>query len=405
MQKTLYIDTFAGASGDMILGALVDLGVPLKVLKEAVRSLPIQGWKLSTRRVDTQGVLARRVYVNAPEKGPHRGWKEISRILKAGNLSKPVRERALRIFRRILEAEAEVHGRPFEKVHLHEAGALDAIIDITGACAGLAWLAPDRIVVSPLVTGSGTVRCRHGLYPVPAPATAKLIRGVPASSGGLDGERLTPTGAAILTDVADAWGTLPPMTVVKTGCGAGTRNFPDIPNVLRMFWGEAEEAAAAVPQVAVLECCVDDLPPQVLAYTAGRLLEAGALDAWTTPIVMKKGRSGHLLTVLARPDAVERIGDILLRETGSLGLRYRLESRIELDRTFATVRTRFGRIRIKSGSRQNRQGRSWPEYEDCVAAAGKHGVPLRTIQEEALAVSRETRKARKTGKTRTKKKE
>jgi uncharacterized protein (TIGR00299 family) protein len=386
MARTLYIDAFAGASGDMILGALVDLGVPLKVIKAAVASLPITGWKLSTRREDKQGISARRVHVNVPEDGPCRGWKEISRILNAGELPAPVLRMALAVFRRILEAEAEIHGRPFDKVHLHEAGALDALIDITGACVGLAWLDPGKIVVSPLVTGSGTVRCQHGLYPVPAPATAKLIQGVPASSGGLDGERLTPTGAAILTTIAEEWGTMPAMVVDRTGYGAGTRNFPDMPNVLRMFLGDDVKETSTAPQIAVLECTLDDLPPQVLAYAAERLLEAGALDVWTTPVVMKKGRSGHTLTVLNRPGQLETMSDILIQETGTLGIRYRYENRIELERTFTKVKTSYGTIRIKAGTYKEQPIRSWPEYEDCAKAARKHDVAVRVVQDEALTI-------------------
>jgi uncharacterized protein (TIGR00299 family) protein len=395
MVRTLYIDAFAGASGDMILGALVDLGVPLKVIREAVSSLPITDWKLSTRREDKQGISARRVHVNVPEDGPCRGWKEISRILKAGDLAAPVLRQALAVFRRILEAEAEIHGRPFDKVHLHEAGALDALIDVTGACVGLAWLDPEKIVVSPLVTGSGTVRCQHGLYPVPAPATAKIIEGVPASSGGLDGERLTPTGAAILTTIAGEWGSMPPMVVERTGYGAGTRNFPDMPNVLRMFLGDGIEGSSHAPQIAILECTLDDLPPQVLSHAAERLLEAGALDVWTTPVVMKKGRSGHNLTVLCRPADQETMAGILLRETGSLGLRYRLENRIELERTFTKVKTRYGMIRVKTGTYQEQPIRSWPEYEDCAKAARKHEVAVRVVQDEALTAYHEQENTRR----------
>ncbi len=383
MKKILYIDAFAGASGDMILGALVDLGVPLKVIREAVMSLPVSGWRLSTRRVNRQGIAARLVRVGTPPEGPCRGWKEISRILRAGSLHLPVRDRALLIFRRILEAEAKVHGVPFEKVHLHEAGALDAIIDVVGACAGLNHLAPDRIMVSPLVTGSGTVRCRHGEYPVPAPATLRLIEGVPSTSGDLPGERLTPTGAAILTAVADDWGAMPAMALRKTGYGSGTRDFPDRPNVLRMMLGDAAGSGSA-DEVVVLECTLDDTVPQIIAHTAGRLLDEGALDVWTTPVHMKKGRAGLAITVLARENRFQALAWILLEETGSLGLRYRRESRLELDRESTAVRTRFGTIRIKTGFLAGSPARSWPEYEDCAKAARSRNVPLREVQDAAL---------------------
>ncbi len=397
MKKILYIDAFAGASGDMILGALVDLGVPLKVIRDAVNTLPVSGWRLSSRRVDRHGIAARLVRVGTPPEGPGRGWKEISRILRAGTLDRPVLDRALRIFRRLLEAEAVVHGRPFEKVHLHEAGALDAIIDVVGACVGLQHLAPDRILVSPLVTGGGTVRCQHGEYPVPAPATACLLEGVPSTSGGLEGERLTPTGAAILTTAANGWGFMPAMVLRKSGYGSGTRDFTDRPNVLRMMLGETDSAAAG-GEVIILECTLDDTVPQVIAHTAGRLLDEGALDVWTTPVQMKKGRPGLTLSVLAREDRFPALSGILLEETGSLGLRYRRENRLELDRQTTTVKTRYGSIRIKTGLIAGRPVRSWPEYEDCAQAARSRKIPLREVQDEALAAWRKKQETKRRGK-------
>ena len=397
MKKILYVDAFAGASGDMILGALVDLGVPLKVIRSAVETLPIEGWRLSSRKVDRKGIAARLVRVGTPPEGPGRGWKAISRILGAGSLDRPVRNRALRIFRSLLEAEAKVHGRRFEDVHLHEAGALDAIIDVVGACAGLQYLAPDRILVSPLVTGGGTVRCQHGEYPVPAPATAVLLEGVPATSGGLEGERLTPTGAAILTTVADGFGFMPAMVLRKTGYGSGTREFPGRPNVLRMMLGETDSTATG-GEVVVLECTLDDTVPQVLAHAAGLLLEQGALDVWTTPVQMKKGRAGLTLSVLAREERFHALAGTLLKETGSLGLRYRRENRLELDRITTTVRTRYGSIRIKTGLLAGEEVRSWPEFDDCAQAARTRNVPLRAVQDEALAAWRKKQETKRRGK-------
>ena len=397
MKKILYVDAFAGASGDMILGALVDLGVPLKVIREAVMSLPVDRWRLSSRKVNRQGIAARLVRVGTPPEGEARGWKEISRILRAGSLHLPVRDRALRIFRRLLEAEAKVHGLPLEKVHLHEAGALDAIIDVVGACAGLNHLAPDRILVSPLVTGGGIVRCRHGEYPVPAPATLRLIEGVPSTSGDLPGERLTPTGAAILTTVADDWGSMPAMVLRRSGYGSGTRDFPGRPTVLRMMLGDAAGSGGA-DEVVVLECTLDDTVPQILAHTAGRLLDEGALDVWTTPVQMKKGRAGLTITVLAREDRFQALAGILLEETGSLGLRYRRESRLELERESTPVRTRFGTIRIKTGILAGRPARSWPEYEDCAKAARTRNVPLREVQDAALLAWQKKQEKNRRGK-------
>jgi uncharacterized protein (TIGR00299 family) protein len=397
MKKILYVDAFAGASGDMILGALVDLGVPLRVIREAVETLPVEGWRLSSRRVDRNGIAARLVRVGTPPEGPGRGWKAISTILRSGSLDRPVRDRALLVFRRLLEAEATVHGRPFESVHLHEAGALDAIIDVVGACAGLQHLAPDRILVSPLVTGGGTVRCQHGEYPVPAPATACLIQGAPASSDGLSGERLTPTGAAILTTVADDWGPMPAMVLRKSGYGAGTREFPGRPNVLRMMLGESGGSGVG-GELLVLECTLDDTVPQVIAHASRRLLDEGALDVWTTPVQMKKGRSGLMVTVLAREEPFQKLAGILLEETGSLGLRYRRESRLELERETTTVRTRYGTIRIKTGLIAGRPARSWPEYEDCAEAARTRNVPLREVQDAALLAWNRKQETKRRGK-------
>ncbi|MBD3866793.1 MAG: nickel pincer cofactor biosynthesis protein LarC [Acidobacteria bacterium] len=397
MKKILYVDAFAGASGDMILGALVDLGVPLKIIRDAVETLPVEGWRLSSRRVDRYGIAARLVRVGTAPEGPGRGWKAISRILRSGSLPGPVRDRALRIFRRLLEAEARVHGRPFEKVHLHEAGAVDAIIDVVGACAALQHLAPDIILVSPLVTGGGTVRCQHGEYPVPAPATACLLEGVPATSGGLEGERLTPTGAAILTTVADGWGPMPAMVLRKSGYGSGTREFPGRPNVLRMMLGESRSPETG-GEVVVVECAMDDAVPQVIAHTAARLLDQGALDVWTTPVQMKKGRAGLKLTVLAREDQFHDLAGILLEETGSLGLRYRRENRLELDRKSSAVKTAYGTIRIKTGLLAGKPARSWPEYEDCAEAARSRNVPLREVQDAALAAWRKKQETKRRGK-------
>ena len=300
--KILFVDGTSGAAGDMVLGALVDLGVPLARIRRALESLPVEGWRLSSRRVTRAGLTARKISVRLSGDHPGRGWRDIRRILKAGELKPTVRERALKIFRRLIEAEAEVHGVAPEKVHLHEVGGIDAIVDIVGACVALDHLAPDRIVVSTLTTGAGTVRCAHGIYPVPAPATARLVRGVPVRGGDIEIERLTPTGAAILTTVADAWGTLPAMLPSKVGHGAGDRDLGDDPNFLTMILGHSALAAArsgSDGEALVLEFNVDDATPQALAYASERLFREGALEVYTTPVHMKKGRSGHQITVLA----------------------------------------------------------------------------------------------------------
>jgi hypothetical protein len=407
VERILWIDAAAGASGDMILGALVDLGVPMKAVRRAVASLPIDGLKLTERRVSRGAVAATKVdvVVRGGKAGRHvhdhahddhhvhdhgRDWKAIRRVIAGAKLDAGIRDRALVIFRRLVEAEARAHGMSPDRVHLHEAGAADAIADVVGASAALQEIGADRIVVSPLTTGSGTVQCAHGLYPVPGPATAILLQGVPLSGIGADGERLTPTGAAILTSVAHAWGGLPAMTLRAIGHGAGSRDFPERPNVVRAILGDraampVERAIDAAPEVLVIEFTLDDATPQLVAYAAERLHEAGALDVHVAPVQMKKGRSGHLVTILARPDRFDAITRAALAETTTLGLRYRREGRVELDRGVERVTTPFGPIRVKTGRLDGVELHAWPEYEDCAAAARKHNVGLLAVQQAALA--------------------
>lgn len=400
-RKVLFVDGVNGASGDMILGALVDLGVPLAAVRRAVETLGLEGWTLRSTRKTVLGLSARRVHVRlrgAAEDEHGRTWSAVRRILRSGRLDPAVRDRAEAIFRRLFEAEAAVHGHPFERVHLHEAGAVDAIVDIVGAAVGLAHLAPDRIVVSPLTTGHGTVRCAHGLYPVPGPATLRLLDGVPLSGENAPGERLTPTGAAILTTVADAYGPMPAMRPERVGYGAGDHDFEDRPNALRIVLGHettigtgAGPAPADGTEIVVLECTVDDATPQVVAYALERLLDEGALDAFATPVVMKKGRPGHGITVLARPEDATRAEWVLLRETPTLGVRRRTETRTELEREVVEVATAFGTLRVKVGRLPDGTEKAWPEHEDCAAAARTHDVPLRTVEHAALEAARPRR--------------
>jgi hypothetical protein len=302
-----------------------------------------------------------------------------------------VRDRALVVFRRLVEAEGLAHGVPSRSVHLHEAGAADAIADVVGACAALHAIAPDRIVVSPITTGSGTVACAHGLYPVPGPATSLLLRGVPISGIEATGERLTPTGAALLTTIANGYGGPPAMTVTGVGVGAGARDYPERPNVLRAMLGGrslADRPAsgdASPPSVVVVEFTVDDATPQVLAYAIERLFASGALDVHTTPVQMKKGRAGHQVTALTRTSEFDAVARTALTETTTLGLRFHHEGRVELDRTIERIATRYGAIRVKVGRLDGREIHATPEYDDCAAAARKHRVPLLAVQQAAWA--------------------
>ncbi len=387
--KLLHVDAGAGAAGDMLLGALVDLGLPLARLKRTLKTLPIGvSWSVRSRKVVRHGLAGRKIDVRVGRREAGRGWKTIQRIITRGDLEPRVRERSLAVFRRLIEAEAEAHGAAVDRVHLHEAGAADALVDVVGACFGLEQLGVERLVVSTMTTGFGTVECAHGTYPVPAPATLLLVRGFPVSGGAIEAERLTPTGAAILTTLADAWGPLPPMRPERVGYGAGDREFEEDPNFLRMVLGtaaEVEDPAACEPQgVLVIESVLDDVTPQALAHACERLFAAGALEVYTTAVVMKKGRVGHQLTVLGRPEQLEALSRCLLEETSSLGLRYRAERRVELVRRSRRVRTPWGVVSIKTGRLGDREIRAWPEYEDCARLARRHDRSLLEIQRAAL---------------------
>jgi len=388
--KLVYVDATAGASGDMLLGALVDAGVPLSVFREAVRAVGLRRVKLSSRRIVRGGLAARKVRVSVPERGAQRSFAEVRSILARARLAPDVRQRALAIFRRLFEAEAEAHGRRLDSIHLHEAGALDAIVDVVGAVSGFDHLGADRIIVSPLTTGYGTVASEHGLLPVPGPATTRLLVGAPLSGEEAPGERLTPTGAAILTTLAERFGAPPPMRLLRTGHGAGDRDFPDRPNVLRLLVGEPIEDRrfGGAAEVLVIEFTVDDATPQLLAYAAERLFRAGALEVYTTPVYMKKGRAGHQVTVLCRPEDGKTLCRVALEETSTFGLRYRIEGRVELERNLQRVSTPYGPIRIKVGRSDGQALHAWPEYEDCAAAARRHGVSLQEVQLAALASHR-----------------
>lgn len=406
-ERVLWIDATAGAAGDMILAALVDAGAPLAAVRRAVSRLGLSGVRLAASRVVRGAVAAERIEVrvrgadrddrhvvlahHAGGRGHGRTWRTIRRTIASADLPAPVRDRALVIFRRLVEAEGRAHGLAPESVHLHEAGAADAIADVVGCCAALHALKPDRIVVSPLTTGSGTVVCAHGIYPVPGPATSVLLEGAPLSGVEARGERLTPTGAAILTSIAHAWGGPPAMTLRAIGAGAGRRETDDRPNVVRALVGD-RPAEASVPEVRpedgdviVIEFTVDDATPQLLAYAADRLREAGALDLHVTPVQMKKGRAGHQVTVFARPERFDALARAVLAETTTLGLRFRREGRVELARAIERATTPYGPIRVKSGTLDGVELHAWPEYEDCAAAARRHGVPLLAVQNAALA--------------------
>ena len=385
--NTIYVDGRCGAAGDMLVAALIDLGVPTDDLDGVLEGLGLEGWSWSSFSEQRCGLAVQRVDVRLDPTAPlpHRDWHALQRIFEGARLDRWIRRRALEVFRRLLEAEAKVHGKPFAKTHLHEAGGIDAIIDVTAAVAADAWLGRPRWVGTELTTGTGQVRCAHGLYPLPAPATLQICAdaGIPIRPGAIEAERLTPTGAALLATFVTEWGPMPPMRPWRVGYGAGAGQWGDAPNALRLIQGTTQ-AATTRGAVDVLECSIDDGDGQELAHVAARLRDAGALDVTTSPVGMKKGRPGTCLTVLCRPGQTERLAGLMLEHSSTLGLRIHRQERIELPRQQLTVETRFGSIRIKLGQLPSGRWKGWPEYEDCSAAATRCEAPLRDVRAAAM---------------------
>jgi uncharacterized protein (TIGR00299 family) protein len=398
--RTLYFDCFAGISGDMTLGALVAAGADARELKERVALLDLPGYEIDFEKVDRSGITATRAVVRLTrEEHHHRHLSDIRKIIEGSRLGDSVKDRALKIFGRLAEAEARVHDVPVEKIHFHEVGAVDAIVDVVGACVGFELLGVERFAASALHVGSGTVEMAHGRFPVPPPAVAELLKGAPVYSTDIKGELVTPTGAAIVATVCESFGQLPRMRVEATGYGAGTREYKDFPNVLRVIVGEAVEeggeskAAAVVPQVEagsgadeellMLETNVDDVSPQVLGHLLERAFELGALDCFHTPVQMKKNRPGVLVSVLCRPAERERLLELLFEETPTLGVRSYAVTRRALEREAVTVETEFGTIAVKVGRHKGRVVSATPEYDECREAARECGVPLRVVQDAA----------------------
>ncbi|HEY1860001.1 MAG TPA: nickel pincer cofactor biosynthesis protein LarC [Gemmataceae bacterium] len=384
-----HFDCFSGISGDMTLAALIDSGVDEHALRFGIDSLglPI---RLEVEKVRKNGIAATYVHIEAPEEKTHRFLPEIEQIIERGNFSLRQRNLALRIFRRLAEAEAAVHDQPIEKVHFHEVGALDSIADIVGAAIGLDLLGVERFTSRSVPTGSGMVKCEHGLMPVPAPATARLLTGVPLAPSSIQSELTTPTGAAILTTVVEQWTDTPAMTIERIGHGAGRREFADQPNVLRLYVGTAsrerqrpEEPHDESDQIWVLETNLDDLPAEVIGYCCDLLLAAGALDVFSTPIFMKKNRPGVLLSILAPEAMLPALEEILFRETTTFGIRRYPVSRHKLQRRAHTVDTPWGPVQGKLGWLDGRPPVFSPEYEDCARVARQHGVALREVYEQA----------------------
>jgi uncharacterized protein (TIGR00299 family) protein len=446
-----YLECFSGISGDMLLGALVDAGVPFELLAETAAALNV-GARLEMRKVSRGGLAAIKVDVLTEEQGPshpikqesldggpgrdqgtkgtedphdhahehdghadeaqehhthaaehahqshdhapHRSLSTILKIIQAAPIKDSAKQRSARAFQLLGEAEAAIHSIPIEKVHFHEVGAVDTIVDIVCAAAGCDALGVDRWMASPLNVGSGTVKCAHGTLPVPAPATLALLGDAPVYSAGAPMERVTPTGAAVLRMLDVTYRTLPAMSVKARGYGAGGRDTPGEPNLLRLLVGEAEAKADSTEPIAVIETVIDDATPQLLAYVSELLMEAGAWDVYRAPVQMKKGRTGVQITVLASPEAMPALRDLLLRETTTIGLRWRMENKVALAREFVDVDTEWGKVRIKVARWPTGEvANASPEYEVCRNIAREQGVPLKRVMQEAMRAYAETERA------------
>jgi uncharacterized protein (TIGR00299 family) protein len=384
--KVAYFDCFSGISGDMTLGALLDAGVPLEQLRDKLNGLDVPGWQLTAEKVWKNGMAATYARVVTEDTSTHRSLSIILEILEKSRLSGAVKDRAGAIFQKLGEAEAAVHDVPLEEIHFHEVGAVDSIVDIVGACVGFAALGIEKFACSPLNVGGGTAKMAHGVLPVPAPATARLLLGKPTYSNGVQKELVTPTGAAIVATLCDVFGPQPPMSVSAIGYGAGTADLESQPNVVRLMVGEAAEKVSGVAQeaISVLEANLDDMNPQIYGYFLEKALAAGALDVFATAVQMKKNRPGMLVTVLCKPQDAEKLTKLLFEETTTLGVRsYSAERRI-LPREWVKVATEFGDVRMKVARVNGRIEHASPEFEDCRKLAEEKNVPLHRVMDEAM---------------------
>lgn len=382
--KTLYFDCFAGASGDMILGAMIAAGVDPRQLNEQLALLGDTGYELDIQTVDRSGISATYARVKVPHEHKHRHLADILKIINESQLSSSIKERSAKIFSRLAEAEAKVHNQPIEQIHFHEVGALDAIIDVVGASICFEQLGIERFVSSALHVGSGTVDMDHGRFPVPPPAVAELLKGIPFYSTDIVGELVTPTGTAIITTVCQEFGALPLLKLEQTGYGAGTREYKNFPNVLRVMIGE-DQRSGETETLWMIETNMDDISPQVLGHVMERAFTLGALDCYFTSVQMKKNRPGVLLSILCRQEHRKALGEMLFAETTTLGIRsYEVERRA-LDRQVVRVDTRYGPIDVKVAQLNGHIIKEMPEYEQCRQAAVEAGVPLRTVEDAARA--------------------
>lgn len=380
--KLAYFDCFSGISGDMVLGTLVDAGLDIRQLEAELRKLHFESWSISAERVKRKAIAATKVHVEAGPQHHHRHLSDILKMIDAASLAPRAAENARKIFQRLGEAEAKVHNTSIEKVHFHEVGAVDSIIDIVGSAIGFDLLGIESFACSSLDVGSGRVKTEHGILPVPAPATAELLRGAPTFSSGIEKELVTPTGAAIATTLSSSYGTMPPMRIASVGYGAGSADLAEQANVMRILIGEsAAQEAAAGPDalVSVIEANLDDMSPQIYGYFVERALAAGALDVFSTPVQMKKNRPGQLVTILCEISNRSPLIDLIFRETTTIGVRTHEVHRQTLNRETVPIETPLGAIRMKVSRMNGTILNTAPEYEDCQRIAAQKGVPLKQV--------------------------
>lgn len=398
--KIAYLDCHSGISGDMILGALIDLGVPLKDIEKELKKLPLKGYRIASRKVKRNGFGATQLLVETStqkkkgkkETPPHRGYTQIRDLISGSKLSPSVKIKSLAVFEAIGKAEAKVHRMRLEKIHFHEVGAVDSIVDIVGGVVAFELLGAGKILASELNTGEGTVECEHGVLPVPAPATLELLRGIPCYSSGIRTELTTPTGAALIGHFASAFGPLPPMKIDRTGCGAGSKMIKDLPNMLRIITGEVQDEGPG--KICVIETNIDDMNPEFFEPVMHDLLRRGALDVFWTATGMKKNRPGIQLTVLAPPHKKEVLARIILTETSSFGLRWWEAERDLLDREWITVTIEGQVVKVKIGRLEGEIVQVSPEYEDCRKLAGKIKQPIREVYRKAQEMARKALRGR-----------
>ncbi len=392
--KLAYLDCSSGISGDMFLAALLDAGVELDLLRAELAKIDLGPYKFTQSRVMRKGLAGNHVDIVVPDKQPHRHLSHIEKLIGAAAIDEAVKQKARKVFRRLGEVEARLHNQPIEKIHFHEVGAVDAILDIAGVCLGLAMLGSPELICSPVNVGGGRVEAAHGSLPVPAPATAELLKGIPVYSTGIESELVTPTGAALVSTLAAGFGPVPAMKIERIGYGAGSKDLPAHPNIARLMLGEKDEGVgsgsggAGEETVLVIEANIDDMNPQLYGYFAERALAAGALDVTCTPLQMKKNRPGLLVSVLCKPELESVLTRLLFEETTTIGVRITKARRRVLDREVVTVETAYGAVRMKVSRLENKIVNVSPEFEDCRRLAEEKSIPVKDVMQAAQAAYR-----------------